>query len=285
MKLISYLLNNAPAFGILTGDGIVDLSRRVGKQFIDLKAVLASGHGLQTIKTYMNCPPDLTENEITFLPVIPNPNKILCVGMNYAEKRSEFNETSTAPTIFVRFADSQTGHQTPIIKPLVSNELDYEGELAVIIGKGGSYISKEKALEHIAGYSCYMDGSIRDWQYTWYTAGKNWPSTGAFGPCLTTADEIPDPTVLSVATYLNGQQVQYDTVSHLIHSIPELIAYISSFTYLSPGDVIITGSPGGVGKKRNPPLFMQEGDKIEVEINHIGRLCNTIVSEKRSSYV
>ncbi|WP_392559205.1 fumarylacetoacetate hydrolase family protein [Orbus mooreae] len=285
MKLISYLLNNVPAFGILTDDGIIDLSRRVGKQFVDLKAVLVSEHGLQTIKTYMNCPPDLTENEITFLPVIPNPNKILCVGMNYAEKRAEFNETSTAPTIFVRFADSQTGHQTPIIKPLVSNELDYEGELAVIIGKGGSYISKEKALEHIAGYSCYMDGSIRDWQYTWYTAGKNWPNTGAFGPCLTTADEIPDPTVLSVATYLNGQQVQCDTVSHLIHSIPELIAYISSFTYLSPGDVIITGSPGGVGKKRNPPLFMQEGDKIEVEINHIGRLCNTIVSEKRPSYV
>lgn len=281
MKLISYLFNNVPSFGILTTNGIIDLRRRIGDKYADLKSVIASEPGVNLIREYIDCPVDLSEEDIVFLPVIPNPNKILCVGMNYAEKRVEFNETSSAPTIFVRFPDSQTGHKTPIMKPLISNELDYEGELAVIIGKGGSYISENQALEHIAGYSCYMDGSIRDWQYSWFTAGKNWSNTGSFGPCLTTTDEIPDPRVLTVTTYLNGQQVQHDTVNNLIHTIPELIAYISSFTHLSAGDVIITGSPGGVGKKRNPPVFMQDGDLIEVEISHIGRLVNTVVSEKR----
>lgn len=281
MKLISYLFKNTSSFGILTANGIIDLGRRVGDKYSDLKSLLASEQGLNIARKYCDFSPDLTEKDITFLPVIPNPNKILCVGMNYAEKRAEFNETSSAPTIFVRFPDSQTGHKTSIIKPKVSNELDYEGELAVIIGKGGSHISEKHALAHIAGYSCYMDGSIRDWQYSWFTAGKNWPNTGAFGPCLTTTDEIPDPKTLIIATYLNGQQVQHDTINNLIHTIPELISYISSFTYISPGDVIITGSPGGVGKKRNPPLFMQEGDTIEVEISHIGRLSNTIMAEKR----
>ena len=235
---------------------------------------------LSVAKTYLDAPSDIDEQDITYLPVIPNPNKILCVGMNYAEKRAEFNETSSAPTLFVRFPDSQTGHKTNIIKPAITNELDYEGELAIIIGKEGFRIKPEEALSHVAGYSCYMDGSIRDWQYTWFTAGKNWPSTGAFGPCITTSDEIPDPTVLSLTTYLNGQEMQHDCIKNLVHTVPELISYISTFTRLSPGDVILTGSPGGVGKKRNPPVFMKDGDKIEVEITGIGRLTNYVVAER-----
>lgn len=281
MKLVSYLVSDRASFGLLTENGIIDLRKKLDNKYVDLKSLLADKEGLSIAKTFLDAPCDIDEQDITYLPVIPNPNKILCVGMNYAEKRAEFNETSSAPTLFVRFPDSQTGHKTNIIKPAITNELDYEGELAIIIGKFGFRIKQEDALSHVAGYSCYMDGSIRDWQYTWFTAGKNWPSTGAFGPNLTTTDEIPDPTVLSLTTYLNGQQMQHDSISNLVHTVPELIAYISTFTHLSPGDVILTGSPGGVGKKRHPPVFMQDGDKIEVEITKIGRLTNTVVAEKR----
>ncbi|MDF7671408.1 fumarylacetoacetate hydrolase family protein [Orbaceae bacterium ESL0721] len=277
MKLASYLVSGKPSYGILTSKGIIDLGSKLG--FADLKSLLASQEGMAVAKKLTDSPADLQEDQIEYLPTIPNPNKILCVGMNYAEKRAEFNETNPAPTIFVRFPDSQTGNKTGVIKPSITNEFDYEGELAIIIGKAGSKISKSDALAHVAGYSCYMDGSVRDWQFTWFTAGKNWARTGAFGPCLTTTDEIPDPTVLTLTTYLNGQQVQQDSISNLIHTIPELVSYISTFTHLSPGDVILTGSPGGVGKKRNPPLFMHVGDTIEVEISHIGRLTNTIISE------
>ena len=280
MKLVSYLVSGRASFGLLTQNGIVDLKEKLGNKYADLKSLLADSEGLAVAKTYLDAPSDIDEQDITYLPVIPNPNKILCVGMNYAEKRAEFNETSSAPTLFVRFPDSQTGHKTNIIKPAITDELDYEGELAIIIGKEGFRIKPEEALSHVAGYSCYMDGSIRDWQYTWFTAGKNWPSTGAFGPCITTSDEIPDPTVLSLTTYLNGQEMQHDCIKNLVHTVPELISYISTFTRLSPGDVILTGSPGGVGKKRNPPVFMKDGDKIEVEITGIGRLTNYVVAER-----
>lgn len=280
MKLVSYLVSGRASFGLLTPNGIIDLREKLGDKYPDLKSLIADEQGLAIVKTFINAPVDIDEQSITYLPTIPNPNKILCVGMNYAEKRVEFNETSSAPTIFVRFPDSQTGHKTNIIKPAITDELDYEGELAIIIGKDCFRVKQEDALSYIAGYSCYMDGSIRDWQYTWFTAGKNWPSTGAFGPCLVTTDEIPDPRLLSLSTYLNGQQVQHDSIKNLVHTIPELIAYLSTFTKLSAGDVIITGSPGGVGKKRNPPLFMHDGDVIEVEISGIGRLTNFVVAEK-----
>ncbi|PXZ03363.1 fumarylacetoacetate hydrolase family protein [Gilliamella apicola] len=280
MKLVSYLVSGRPSYGLYTAHGIVDLSQKLGDQYQDLKSLLSDKDGLANAKNFLGSPSDIDEQAITYLPVIANPNKILCVGMNYAEKRAEFNETSSAPTLFVRFPDSQTGHKTNIIKPAITDELDYEGELAIIIGKEGFRIKPEEALSHVAGYSCYMDGSIRDWQYTWFTAGKNWPSTGAFGPCITTSDEIPDPTVLSLTTYLNGQEMQHDCIKNLVHTVPELISYISTFTRLSPGDVVLTGSPGGVGKKRNPPVFMKDGDKIEVEITGIGRLTNYVVAER-----
>lgn len=165
------------------------------------------------------------------------------------KEKSFLKRTMRRP--FRSFPDSQTGHATPILKPALSNEFDYEGELAVIIGKPGMNIDTDAALSHVAGYSCYMDGSVRDWQHAWFTAGKNWRQTGAFGPCLTTVDEIPDPHRLSIQTYLNGIMVQNDSTSNMIHKVADLISYISTFTALSAGDVIITGSPGGVGKK-NP---------------------------------
>ncbi len=287
MKLISFMVatkmpsgifRNNKSYGIYLEGRIVDLGRRLGDCYPDIKSLLA-GNGLKEATQYLDAPADYSEDEVVFLPVIEQPGKIFCVGMNYAAKRAEFSETNQAPTLFIRFPDSQTGHNCPLMKPAYTNEFDYEGELAVVIGTGGRAISHEHAMRHVAGYSCYMDGSVRDWQHTWFTAGKNWRQTGAFGPWLVTADEIDDPHALGIKTYLNGLKVQDDTTANMIHRIPELIAYISTFSVLSPGDVMITGSPGGVGKKRTPPLFMDEGDVVEVEIEKIGRLRNQVVGD------
>lgn len=276
MKLASFVHQGIRSYGIVKADGVINLGSRLGDRYSDLKSLLAAD-ALSEAQQLSGETPDLHFDDLQFLPVIENPGKILCVGMNYAEKRKEFDQHNPAPTLFVRFADSQTGHNAPVLKPRHSSEFDYEGELAVIIGKGGEDISREAALDHVAGYSCYMDGSARDWQHTWFTAGKNWRQTGAFGPWMTTADEIPDPHQLAIRTWLNGHMVQDDNTASMIHKVAELIEYISTFTSLTPGDVIITGSPGGVGKKRNPPLFMKAGDRIEVEIEKIGHLSNVII--------
>nr|WP_318383989.1 fumarylacetoacetate hydrolase family protein [uncultured Enterobacter sp.] len=276
MKLASFIHQGTRSYGIVKADGVIDLGLRLGDRYSDLKALLEAD-ALQHAHPFMQDAPDLRFDALEFLPVIERPEKILCVGMNYADKRLEFDQHNPAPTLFVRFPDSQTGHNAPVLKPRHSSEFDYEGELAVIIGKSGENISRDAALAHVAGYSCYMDGSARDWQHTWFTAGKNWRQTGAFGPWMTTADEIPDPHQLAIRTWLNGRMVQEDNTASMIHKVAELIEYISTFTRLNAGDVIITGSPGGVGKKRNPPLFMKAGDRIEVEIEHIGHLSNVIM--------
>ncbi|MEH4625685.1 fumarylacetoacetate hydrolase family protein [Phytobacter diazotrophicus] len=283
MKLASYIHHGRKSYGIYTEAGIIDLGQKIGQQYPTLKDLL-QWDALDVAQQYVDYPADITDKDITFLPVIEEPGKIFCVGMNYAEKRKEFSETNNAPTLFIRFPDSQTGHARPVIKPNLTEEFDYEGELAVIIGKAGENINRSDALSHVAGYSCYMDGSVRDWQHAWFTAGKNWRQTGAFGPYMTTVDEIPDPHALSIQTYLNGMLVQNDSTASMIHKVADLIAYISTFTMLSPGDVIITGSPGGVGKKRNPPLFMHEGDCVEVAIEKLGRLTNTIVESTSPSH-
>lgn len=275
MKIVNFIINKdqTKSFGIYQSEGIVDVGHHSGCR--DINEFMAH-HQLEELQRYVELPADLQLNDIRFLPVIDRPGKIFGVGMNYAEKRKEFNETEEAPTLFVRFADSQVGHNGIIIKPASSEQFDYEGELAIVIGRAGRHISAEDALSHIAGYSCYMDGSVRDWQHKWYTAGKNWPATGAFGPWLVTPDEVGDPQKLSIKTWLNNRLVQDDTTANMLHTIPQMIAYISTFTQLSPGDVIMTGSPGGVGKSRVPQLFLHDNDVIEVEIENIGRLTNKI---------
>ena len=279
MKLLSFIrADGSKSYGIYKDNGIVDLGLRLGDKYKDIKALLAAD-ALSLVSQYSGEQIDYSADTVRFLPIIESPDKILCVGMNYMAKRQEFDETNNAPTLFVRFPESQTGHACGVVKPQVSNEFDYEGELAVIIGKSGKHIRREEALHYVAGYSCYMDGSVRDWQHSWFTAGKNWQETGAFGPWMVTTDEIANPHELDIRTYLNGQMVQNDNTGNMVHSIPELIEYISTFATLSAGDVIITGSPGGVGKKRTPPLFMKEGDVIEVEIQKIGKLRNQIVSD------
>ena len=284
MKIVNFIISkeHTKSFGIFRTDGIIDVGRHSGCR--DINEFMAH-HQLDELQRYAQLPADLQPDDISFLPVIDRPGKIFGVGMNYAEKRKEFNETSDAPTLFVRFADSQVGHNGTVIKPSSTNEFDYEGELAIVIGSTGRNISAEDALSHIAGYSCYMDGSVRDWQHKWYTAGKNWPSTGAFGPWMVTPDEVGDPQNLSIKTWLNNRLVQDDTTANMVHTIPQIIAYISTFTQLSPGDVIMTGSPGGVGKTRVPPLFLHEDDIIEVEIENIGRLTNRIENSPLSEVV
>ena len=277
MKLLSFIRpSGKKSAGIVTEQGIIDLGLHLGEAYHCLKQVLALDEAiLQTLAKQQ--PEDYSLAAVTFLPVIEQPNKIICVGMNYQQKRQEFAQTQTAPTLFIRFADSQTAHQGPLQKPACSEQFDYEGELAIIIGRAGYQISEAQAMEHIAGYSCYMDGSVRDWQYSWYTAGKNWPKTGAFGPWLVTRTQISDPQQLLIKTYLNGQQVQHESTSQMIYSVAQLIAYISQFTALSVGDVILTGSPGGVGKARVPPLYLQPNDVVEVDIEQIGRLVNYVM--------
>ncbi len=275
MKLMSFSVADQTykSYGIATHSGVVDLGRHTGHK--DIKNILTP-EKLADLSRRNFKDTDYSFEEITFLPVIETPGKILCVGMNYADKRQEFNEQNTSPTIFIRFPDSQTGHNDIVVKPEISTEFDYEGEMAVIIGKTGRNIDKERAYEFVAGYSCYMDGSVRDWQNSSITAGKNWPRTGAFGPYLVTTDEVPNPHNLSIKTYLNGQTVQDDHTKNMIYTIPDLLAYLSTFTELNPGDVILTGSPGGVGKKRTPPLFLKQDDVIEVEIEAVGLLQNRV---------
>ena len=214
-----------------------------------------------------------------WLPLIPAPAKIICVGLNYENHRKETGRAQVVnPTIFTRFADSQTGHLQPIVMPLESERLDYEGELAVIIGRGGRRIDSAQALDHVAGYSCYNDGSVRDWQAhtIQFGPGKTWPETGAFGPWLVTPDEFGEPGTQRLQTRLNGQVMQDALLSDMIFPVARLIEYISTFTPLAPGDVIVSGTPGGVGNMRDPQVFMKVGDTVEIEIDGIGTLVNSI---------
>lgn len=222
-------------------------------------------------------------NGARLLPVITNPDKIFCVGLNYKTHVAEMKRSdSQYPAIFTRFTDSLTAHGAPLIKPRASDRFDYEGELAVIIGQGGRNIPQSQALDHIAGFACFNDGSARDWQrhtHQW-TPGKNFPLTGPLGPFMASRDEIGDVQRLTLQTRLNGEVMQHASLSDLIFTLPVIIEYLSGFTQLSPGDVIATGTPGGVGDKREPAVYMKNGDVVEVEITGLGTLRNVVADEQ-----
>jgi 2-keto-4-pentenoate hydratase/2-oxohepta-3-ene-1,7-dioic acid hydratase in catechol pathway len=281
MKFASFKVNGAESWGLIDGEQAVDLGALLRDRFPDLKAAIAAG-ALTELASLAGKAARYPVADITWLPVIPNPDKILCIGLNYENHRLETGRSEVEnPTVFGRFANSQTGHLAKIIRPRVSKDLDFEGELAVIIGKPGRYIARKDAWNHIAGYACYNEGSVRDFQrHTHqFTPGKNFPQTGAFGPWMVTPDEAGDLAPLRLQTRLNGQVVQEATISQMIFDIPRQIEYCSSFTRLEPGDVIVTGTPGGVGSRRNPPLWMKPGDIVEVEIDRIGLLRNGIADE------
>ena len=282
MKLASYRAGGLTGYGIVTGQGVVDLTRRLGTKYPNLRALLAAGALPEAQQASAGAAPDYQITDVHLLPVIPNPDKIICVGLNYEEHRVESGRDKTDnPVLFVRFPNSQIGANQPMLRPRESTHFDYEAEIAVIIGKGGRRISEQDSWSHIAGYSCYNDGSIRDWQRhtSQFTAGKNFPGTGAFGPWMVTADEIPPDTVMTLTGRLNGLEVQRATSEQMIFKIPALIRYISTFTELLAGDVIVSGTPGGVGAKRTPPLWMKPGDTVEIEIDKVGVLRNTIAAD------
>lgn len=247
MKFVSFTRLGRAGFGAVVGGGIVDLTGRLSYDCLTLKQAILDDL-LEIAADYAgDRKPELAFSDVTLLPVIPDPGKILCIGVNYVAHREETKRPEVGhPTVFIRFADSQIGHGQPMIKPSQSDCLDFEAELAVVIGRGGRDITEEDAMQHIAGYSCYHDGSVRDWQRhsSQFAPGKNFPATGAFGPALVTTDEVEDYTQLSITGRLNGQVVQQATLADLIFPIPALIAYLSAFTPLSAGDVIVTGTPG-----------------------------------------
>jgi 2-keto-4-pentenoate hydratase/2-oxohepta-3-ene-1,7-dioic acid hydratase in catechol pathway len=282
MKLVSFISAGRPSYGVVTGSGVIDLGRRLGDRCPTLRRLLAARALPEAERITRTAAPDFSLEDLELTPVIPDPDKIICVGLNYRDHVAETGRTVTEkPALFARFAVSQVGHLQPLVKPAVSDEFDYEGELAVVIGDGGRHIPAERALESVAGYSCYNEGSVRDWQRhtSQYLAGKTFAGTAGFGPWLATADEIPDPSRLMLETRLNGQIVQHARTDLMITSVPEQIAYISTVLPLLPGDVIVSGTPGGVGAKRAPPLFMRPGDVAEVEISGIGVLRNPVVAE------
>jgi 2-keto-4-pentenoate hydratase/2-oxohepta-3-ene-1,7-dioic acid hydratase in catechol pathway len=278
MKLVSFAAGGKEAFGAISGDGIVSLNDKIGQP--TLRTALEVGAMDAMRRAAKDAKPDRKVSEVKFLPVITNPQKILCAGINYRSHAAETGrELPKQPSMFIRFTDTLVGHGGEMIRPSVSDNFDFEGELAVVIGKGGHHIKVEQALDHIAGYTCFVDGSVRDYQKFSVTSGKNFPGTGPLGPWIVTTDEIPDPTRLTLTTRLNGAEVQKSGTDLLIYSVPQIIAFCSDFTPLGPGDVIATGTPDGVGHRRTPPLWMKPGDVLEVEISGIGTLRNRVVDE------
>ena len=251
-------------------------------KYPDLKSVIAANQldALDAVTRQMGHV--VSADQARLLPVIANPGKIFCVGLNYKTHVAEMKRPdSEHPAIFTRFADSLSAHGAPLPKPKATQRFDFEGELAIIIGQGGRHISQANAWEHIAGYACFNDGTARDWQrhtHQW-TPGKNFPATGPLGPFMATRKDIPDVNQLTLETRLNGEVMQQASLADLIFTLPVIIEYLSGFTQLSPGDVIATGTPGGVGDKREPAIYMKSGDVIEVEITGLGTLRNVVVNE------
>jgi 2-keto-4-pentenoate hydratase/2-oxohepta-3-ene-1,7-dioic acid hydratase in catechol pathway len=271
-----------PGFGVVVGDGIVDASTRLAGEPRALRAALAAG-ALPELARLSTAAPDFRLDDVALAPVIPDAAaKLLCVGINYVPHIREMGrERPEKPVIFVRFGDSVVGHGRAILRPRESEQLDYEGELAVVIGKRARRVSRERALDYVAGYSCFNDGSVRDFQRHsgQFTPGKNFHGSGSFGPWLVTTDEITDVRRLTLTTRLNGTVMQQESVGELCFDVPQLIEYCSTWAQLEPGDVIVTGTPGGVGAGRKPPVWMKPGDTVEVEISGIGTLRNPVVAD------
>ncbi|MEU4169240.1 fumarylacetoacetate hydrolase family protein [Streptomyces sp. NPDC026665] len=287
MRLVTFQYEGRTGFGRLTdGDAIVECGPLLGPALQSVRAVLEAGALEEVRRATEGRPAELRLADVRLLPPVPDPSKILCAGVNYRDRREETSQPEVRyPTIFTRFADSQTGHETPLLRPAETEQFDFEGELAVVIGRPGRRIAPEAAFDHVAGYACYQDASVRDWQMhagQWIT-GKTFPGTGGFGPALVTADEVPDITALHLTTRVNGEVMQSASVADLIFTIPQLIAYVSTFTPLAAGDVLVTGTPGGVGLFRDPQVFLHEGDVVEVEIDTIGTLRNHVTKDDRQT--
>ena len=282
MNFISFLNNNEERFGIVFNNKVTDLTGQINN--IKSLKELIQFNCLEEGRSYAkNNPGDIDINSIKLLPVIPNPSKIICVGLNYHEHVKETEKTiADNPVTFQRFNDSQVAHMENMIIPKASDNLDFEGEMALIMKDSESHLSEDDALKYIAGYSCYNDGSVRAWQRhtkSTFGMGKNFKKTGSFGPHMVLAQDIDDYKQLTIKTYLNGEVMQSASLSQLIFDLPFLISYVSKALPWRAGDVLVTGTPGGVGFKRNPPIYLKEGDKVDITISEIGTLSNTLQNE------
>lgn len=277
MRLASFLHEGRERWGAVDGHRL----RPLDHVWPDLRSALAADPGAIAAAAD-DAASFIDEDEVVWLPPVVRPGKILAIGVNYRSHAAETGREQTPhPAVFVRFPESVVGHGRPVERTRLSERFDFEAELAVVLGRAGRHVTAEQALGHVAGYACFADNAVRDWQRhtTQATSGKNFDRSGAFGPWLVTADQVPDPAALEVIGRLNGQEVQRSGVDLMIFSVAELIAYISAFTTLQPGDVIATGTPAGVGMKRTPPLWMRPGDVFEVEIPGIGILANRVIDE------
>ncbi len=268
--------------GVWSDTGVTDLGSRFGGRHPDLASFIAAGMPEEAFDGPLA--PDHALDAVQLLPVIPKPDKIVMAAVNYraGDAAPDAGTDPAYPVLFLRLPASQIAHEAPLIQPRGSDKLDYEGELAVIIGTGGRHIPREDAMSHVAGYSIYNDGSVRDWQKHshQFTPGKNFVGTGAFGPWMIRASDLSLPDVpATLVTRVNGIEKQRTDTSRMIFDIPYLISYISTFTPLEPGDVIVTGTCTGFGSTRKPPEFLVPGDVVEVEIEGIGVLSNTVRAE------
>lgn len=281
MKLASFRDGTADTWGLVEG-GVAHLATpELQARYPDLRSLLAAG-AWQDAAAGLRAGPPRDLATLRFLPVIPDPQRIICVGINYLEHIREMGrERPDYPTLFTRFPDSLVGHGEPVVRPRVSTQFDYEGELAIVIGRPARYVTAADALGCVAGYTCLLDGSVRDWQRhtTQFIPGKNFPATGGCGPWLVTTDEIPDPARLALQTRVNGEVLQQAPISDLCFDVRRIIEYCSGFCLLNPGDIIATGTPSGVGFARKPPRWLQPGDVVEVDISGIGILRHTVISE------
>ena len=280
MKLASAEMDGQARFGAITDRGFVELGRHFGARCPDLRQLLASNL-LDEARALLPDAPATPIEMLKFLRVIPNLDaRMFALGWSYKDHQMETGkEAPTHPFFFSKHPQAMVGHQRPLHKPRASEKYDFEGEIAIVIGKAGRHIAPERAMEHVAGYAIMMDGSARDWQQHSVTAGKNFDASSAYGPWLVTRDEIPDPAEMELVTRINGTEMQRCSFSLMAWKLDELVAYVSTVCRLEPGDAISTGTPGGVGNKRTPPIYLKAGDTLSVEVSGIGTLSNPVIDE------
>ncbi|GIX13553.1 MAG: 2-hydroxyhepta-2,4-diene-1,7-dioate isomerase [Paracoccaceae bacterium] len=290
-RLVSFMRDGRPGWGAVTGPvdgpvaGVADLSARHGGRWPDLSAVLAEGALAPVLDLAAAAAADLAAEEIAFLPPLPRPGKIICVGVNYPDRNAEYRDGQEAPphpSLFVRFPESFTGHRRPLIRPRASRQLDYEGEIAVVIGRAGRHIPEQAAWQHVAALTLCNEGTLRDWvRHAKFnvTQGKNFDRSGAMGPWLVPFRDPAQIADVRLTTRVNGELRQDDRTGRMIFPVPRLLAYISTFTTLKPGDIIVTGTPAGAGARRDPPVWLKPGDVVAVSATGIGTLVNGVADE------
>jgi 2-keto-4-pentenoate hydratase/2-oxohepta-3-ene-1,7-dioic acid hydratase in catechol pathway len=283
MRLASYLVENVPRYGAVTERGIVDLTRRL--DIPSLKGLIAAGALPVAARAVEGAPPDYAVEEVTFLPPVIAPEKIWCIGINYQDRNAEYRDGSELPrypSLFARVPGSIVGHGEPIVRPRVSAQLDYEGELVLVIGREGRHVPRERAFEHVFGLTLCNEGTVRDWvrhgKFN-VTQGKNFDRSGSIGPWIVTADELDPSGAIEITTRVNGELRQHDSTARLIFAFDQLIAYLTTFATLTPGDMIATGTPTGAGTRFDPPRWLAPGDVVEISSPAIGVLRNGVIDE------